>query len=213
MTESQAVAFLQRMGLNDQYGLKMIDDATRREIVSSLCALPDGALADAEGARFPPDLLREMVGVLEKHPHPPLLKLLLAGYRRIAERPDAKTRARLEAIEALAGPLAKSRRSISVVKLTFRRVALPARPAGAQKKQLARAEREFGSLEGVELFEILDERGQHKYDAVLMARDDGWVFSAGTTKTVATFAQGGVEGRSEGLCSALEQALAATART
>jgi hypothetical protein len=39
------------------------------------------------------------------------------------------------------------------------------------------------------------------------------VFSAGTTKTVATFAQGGVEGRSEGLCSALEQALAATART
>jgi len=209
MTQSQAVAFLQRMGLNDQYGLKLIDEAARREIVTSLCALPEGALASAEAAPFPPDLLREMVGVLEQHPEPPLLKLLLAGYKRIAERPDTKTRARLESIEALAGPLAKSRRSISVVKLTFRPVAVPAKAAGAQKKQLARAEREFGSLEGVELFEILDERGQHKYDAVLVARDDGWVFNAGTTKTVATFAQGGVEGRSEGLCSALEQALAA----
>jgi len=58
----------------------------------------------------------------------------------------------------------------------------------------------------IQLFDVLDEQGQHLYDLHLFCGDDGQVHRAGTLEHVATFSQGGATGSDDALLDALDEA-------
>jgi hypothetical protein len=195
---------------------KEFGESDRARYLEGIHALPDDA-AEKIKATFPqpqPNRWRALLALLADHPIPSLLELLLVSYKRCAERPDAEAREKLDALGRAHPPLAevlkKKRRSIKVAKLTFEPIPKPSRDVltPLQKKQIAWFEREGGEWDVLEFFRVLDDKGAHRYDATIIAGDDGKVFKAGTNKAVAMFAQGGAEGRSEALSAALEQGLA-----
>jgi hypothetical protein len=180
----------------------------------ALVSLPASAAGELRKGPVLPDLWRGTVQMLDVHPLPGLLALLLASYRAYGERPDRAAREKLDELVAkhpqLADVMKKHGRRTKIAKLRFKLVPKPGRSSltGLQKKQLGWFEREGGDYEALELFEVIDEKGTHKYDAAVLAGDDGKVFVAGTTRAVATIAQGGAEAKSEALGAALEQGLA-----
>jgi hypothetical protein len=156
--------------------------------------------------------------VARLHPDPALVDKLFANYKSIMEWPKADERARLDAlgreIPALAPAIARNLARVKMAKLTFKRVKVGVKElTSLQKKQLAPLEREYGAAGGVhdalEFYEVHDDKGTHKYDAIVLGGTEGIVFGAGTTKKVALFAQGGVEAKSVSLSIGLEHALAA----
>jgi hypothetical protein len=214
MDEAGAKRLLGRLFLDDTWGRKRLNAEGRKAAIAALRALPVAATARVEGDHLLPDLWSALVTLLRRHPSKPILSMLLASYRRMDERPDARTRARLDEIKALAAPMARQRQPLEVPRLTFRALKKPARArlTGARAKQVAWAEREGFAYEELALYDVLGADGAHVYDAVIHAGDDGRVFVAGTTRSVALFAQGGCEGRSSRLCSALDEALAAATK-
>lgn len=46
----------------------------------------------------------------------------------------------------------------------------------------------------IQVFDVLDEHGEHLYDLPLFCADDGGVYERGTMKSVASFSQGGATG-------------------
>lgn len=155
--------------------------------------------------------------VARLHPDPALVDKLFANYKSIMEWPKADERARLDAlgrtIPALAPAISKNLAGAKMAKLTFTRVKAGVKQlTPLQKKQLAPLEKEYGTAGGVHnavaFYEVRDDKGAHKYDAIVLGGMEGIVFGAGTTK-VAVFAQGGVEAKSVSLSIGLEHALAA----
>ena len=204
MTDAEATSILDALFLTDKWGKKRLDAAAQKAARASLAALPPSAVAKLKTGGFVDDLRTSIVTVLGTHPDPAILKMLLASYRRMDERPDTKTAARLAAIKGLA----TSYKPPKVETLTFRKAKKPARDkaTGVRATQIAWAEREGYSYADLELFDVLDAGKKHVYDALIHA-DDGKVFAAGTMKGVAIVAQGGCEGKNAGLCAALDAAL------
>lgn len=211
MDEAGAKRLLGRLFLDDKWGRKRLNTDGRKAAIAALCSLPSSATLKVDADRLLPELWNALVTLLKKYPSKPILAMLLASYRRMDERPDPKTRARLDEIKSLAAPMAKSRKALEVPKLTFRTLKKPARTKliGARAKQVAWAEREGFAYEDLTLYDVLDAAGKHVYDAVVHAGDDGKVFIAGTIRGVALFAQGGCEGRNSAISNALEQGMAA----
>lgn len=83
-------------------------------------------------------------------------------------------------------------------------------PTPIQKKQLARARKDYGgNIEDVTYRAIADAKGKHVYDAYRYCGDTGKVFVAGTTRVVASLIQMQIDGcRDPGLGLALQQAFA-----
>jgi hypothetical protein len=101
------------------------------------------------------------------------------------------------------------------VRLTCRRIPVPPLDAidgvfreqlGPRWAQLRANPAEFGPL--IELVELVDDSGNHRFDVVLHRGEDGPVFRAGTVDFVATFSQSSIsECDDDDLAAALEAAL------
>jgi hypothetical protein len=160
------------------------------------------------------DRIETFASVIEFHPDPALVDAVFAMYKMMAERPNPSAHAALEDVAKrlpkLAPTISKQLARKKVAPLVFEPVPLPARDklSALQRKQLAWFEKEGGDWSVLELFIVRDEKRKHVYDAAIHAGDDGFVFRVGTATKVATFAQGGAEGRGEALMAALEQGLA-----
>ncbi len=155
-----------------------------------------------------------LVFVLDAYPIADLVGTMFAAFERCGEHPNADERARFEQLAKdhpqLRNVIAECLGAQKKPKpLVFERVAFTsAKLTPLQKKQLQWVEREGLDWSLVELFAVRDAKGKHRYDVTLHAGDDGVVYSAGTTKRVASFTQGGADGRDEKLCAALDEGLA-----
>lgn len=165
------------------------------------------------GSEMPPRWIESFAAVIALHPEPALVDKLFANYKQYAEWPSRTDRSALvelgEKYPQLAGGIAKHLGRVKVTKLVFKRIAVKrGKETDLQKKQLAPVVKEYGDdARDVELCEVLDDKGAHKYDAVVLGRTEGIVFKAGTTKKVATLIQGGAEVSSVALAISLEDAL------
>ena len=163
------------------------------------------------------EALAALFVVLDAYPMPELLTKMFDTYDSLADRLTAEEKKRLQALAAAHTELApviaarvresKNRKRPKLVfePVPFSRKAL----TPLQKKQLEWVDREKLEWKLVELFIVRDDKGVHRYDVALHAREDGVVYRAKTAKREASFAQGGADGPKEALCDALDDGLAA----
>jgi hypothetical protein len=162
----------------------------------------------------PPGWQVDMLLQLLPHFPDPALVPLVHEYIEFSARPKKKILAALDKIAkrtpALRASVAKEKPPAPSLVLKCRRVPAPKRLSSIEKKQLAPIlAAEDNDAKGIRWYQLADDAGKLRYQAILARGEDGYVYQAGTTKRVASVVQGGVDVcKDRALADAIDEAFA-----